>query len=108
MRYRFAMNNSPYLTETESVIKALSSLEPGESYIYFVGFLDEERIARPEGSACVIADAAYQLAMADKVHLTQERRSPPTSRGEINWHLGCGKGFKYIATGAKQKRKIGL
>jgi len=96
------MNNPPYLTETESAIKAMSSLEPGETYVYFVGFLDEERLAAPHA----VADAAYHLYLAGKVHLTQKRMTLPTSRGVVDWGRGCGKGFRYIATGALPKKKL--
>ena len=102
------MNSPDYITDQEYAMKALSNLEPGETYVYFVGFLDEERLRNPNNARCLIADAAYRLAMNGKVHLTQERLSFPTSRGEVNWHTGCGSGFRYRATGAKPKRKIGL
>lgn len=102
------MNSPDYFTDQEYALKTLSNLGPGETYVYFVGFLDEQRLQNPHSSPCLIADAAYRLALAGKIHLTQERLSSPVSRGEVNWSIGCGSGFRYRATGAKPKRKIGL
>lgn len=91
----------PHQDSLDIAIMSLRNLKPGDRYIYFVGFLDEERYNGSSGHAAQIADAAYALMMEGKVLLTQRRLGPPALHsGIIDWHRGMGKGFEYIATGA--------
>lgn len=87
-------------------IRKLNALQPGESFVYFIGFLDKERERNPKSEKAQTADAAYNLFMEKKVCLTQRRLAPPVRKdGAIDWHLGCGTGFEYIATGALPPKK---
>ena len=98
--------NYEYLETTTHAIKTLRSLKPGESYVYFVGYLDGERLTAPFGGNSMIAAAAYELMQQGYVHLTQKRVGPPmVKNGIIDWKLGQGGGFRYIATGAQPKKK---
>ena len=91
---------SDYLT------KKLRDLRPGESLIYFVGYLDSERLYNPGSQNARVSDVAYDLCKEGKVCLTQCRVGPPISNGGmIDWKNGLGGGFKYIATGRQPKVK---
>lgn len=82
-------------------IQKLRTIQPGESFVYFTGFLDKERERNPRGEAAQIANLAYDLFIEKKVCLTQRRLGLPIRKdGAIDWHLGHGEGFEYIATGA--------
>ena len=88
------------------MINKLRNLRPGESLVYFVGFLDSEKISTPRSDNSIIAGVAYDLALEGKVLLTQKRLSHPiTKEGHIDWSRGKGDGFKYIATGAYPKQR---
>lgn len=84
--------------QNESVIEALLSIRPGQSVVYFVGFLDLERNGNP--GAIKAAVLAGQMARKGRVLLTQRRLGLPTRDGEVDWRSGIGPGFEYIATGA--------
>lgn len=84
--------------DDESIITRLYTLRPGQSVIYYVGFLDAERNGDP--LAIKAAVLAGQLARQGKVHLTQRRLGLPTKDGVTDWFTGIGPGFEYIATGA--------
>lgn len=89
--------------DTESIIRRLNRIKPGEAIIYFVGYLDFTRYCDPLGSANSIAIAAYSLYQAKKVHLFQRRLSVPVNRnGAIDWREGRGNGFEYIALGLRR------
>jgi hypothetical protein len=88
----------------EYVIKRLHELRPLEKYIYFTGFLEEERLKDQRINA--IANAAYRLMERKIIILTQKRLSLPISgTGIVSWIQGTGNGFSYIAIGTIPKRK---
>ena len=105
-------HSEDFITDLESSISSLRSLQPGNSYTYFTGFLDYERLRNKHSNGCKLADQAYDLWLEGKVHLTQKRISDPIDQktGLIDWSRGIGGGFEYIATGAhpdeKPKRSI--
>lgn len=84
--------------QNESVLEALLTIRPGQSVIYFVGFLDMERNGNP--GAIKAAVLANQMAKRGRVHLTQRRLGLPTKEGVVDWRAGIGPGFEYIATGS--------
>lgn len=88
---------------SEPTINMLIAIRPGESVIYFVGFLDMERNGNP--GAIKTATLAAQLARQGRVHLTQRRIGSPTKDGRVDWHGGTGPGFEYIATGVRREEK---
>jgi hypothetical protein len=89
----------------EFTIEKLKNLRPGESFVYFVGFLDGERLKDPLGDSNTVAAVAYDLAANGRILLTQKRiSSPKTKGGHIDWQFGQGRGFEYIATGAIPKQ----
>ena len=95
------MKMSDSLTAPEYIIKRLRELQPAQSMTYFTGFLEEERLNNPNGSANTIANVAYGLMERGLIHLIQKRVSlPVTHDGLVNWSKGTGKGFHYIAIGA--------
>lgn len=97
------MTIPPHLRPDEIIIKRMRALRPGESLVYHVGFLDGDRMAG-DGSVYRIAKAALEFSSMGIIHLTQQRLgTPKTGEGYIDWKLGIGGGFKYIATGAKPK-----
>ena len=90
----------------EIVIRRLRNLQPGEILVYHIGFLEADRLNDPDGSINRVADAAYDLMCAGMLHLTQKRISAPiTKDGFIDWKIGKGHGFRYLATGATVKPK---
>lgn len=103
-----------FATDLELSIQTLRSLQFGNSFTYFTGFLDFERLRNKHTKGCKLANQAYDLWLEGKVHLTQKRVSDPIElkTGLINWSRGIGEGFEYIATGAhpneKPKRSIVL
>lgn len=82
--------------QVNSIIGSLLAIRPGQSVIYFTGFLDLER----GGTAMKAPVLARQLASRGRVYLTQRRLGPPTIEGAVDWQRGIGPGFEYIATGA--------
>jgi len=103
------MKSSPVQPAPDKTIHTLRNLGPGEEIIYFVGWLDTERLVRPQGPDCKVADEAYRLMKEGKLHLTQRRISAPAAKGGfIDWKVGRGSGFKYIATGAIPKKERSL
>lgn len=100
------MDNSPYATPLDIAIKALKNLKPGESYTYYSGFLESERLNDPLGEHSRLADFAYSLMQEGKLTLTQRRLSPPRNRfGRTDWQDGKGAGFDYIAIGIEPKKR---
>lgn len=94
------------MTSHEYILHRLRQISPKESIIYFTGFLEEERLRNPNGSANTIATLAYSLHERGVVHLTQRRLSQPITKfGQIGWVSGTGSGFNYIATGATPKKQ---
>lgn len=100
------MDIQPYATPLDIAIKALKNLRPGETYIYYSGYLESERLNNPLGEFSRLADFAYSLMEAGKVTLIQRRLSPPRNRyGRTDWKEGKGDGFDYIAIGIQQKNR---
>jgi hypothetical protein len=82
------------LDGTRVTSETLRNLKPGEAVVYHKGYL---------GLAPGVADVAstaLELSKQGKVHLTQRRLGPPTLKGQVDWKMGAGPGFEYIATGA--------
>jgi hypothetical protein len=99
------MSNTSYLQPHEYTIFRLKNLLPGESFIYFTGFLDEVRLKARESTDVQIANAAWQLYEDNKILLTQRRRSLPLNHlRDIDWSKGKGIGFDYIATAVLPKK----
>ena len=100
------MDNTPYATPLDFAIKALKNLQPGETYIYFTGFLESERLNNPLGENSRLADFAYSLMEDGKITLLQQRLTFPVNRlGKVDWREGIGRGFHYIAVGVQQKNR---
>ncbi len=90
----------------ELIIWRLRRLQPGEIFVYHIGFLESDRLSDPDGSLNRIANTAYDLMSDGSIILTQKRiSSPMTKEGRLDWKSGSGAGFQYIATGAKPKQK---
>lgn len=87
----------------EQISMRLRTLGPGQRVVYFVGYLDSERLERPNGLASLTADVALGLSKKGLVFLVQRRLGPPVCRACIDWRLGHGPGFEYIAIGAGGK-----
>lgn len=99
------MNSPSYDADLDIAIQALKNLAPGDAYVYFVGFLEEERMLNKHSTGSRLSDIAYSLMLEGKVYLTQKRVSLPAIKGgAIDWNRGVGNGFKYIATGAHPKK----
>ncbi len=81
----------------------LEMLGPEEKLVYFTGWLDAERLERPRGEACKIANRARELSRWGRVHLLQRRLGPPVTRSITDWRHGHGPGFEYIAIGCGRK-----
>ena len=90
---------------TEESIRRLRHLAPGEQYIYFVGFLDEDRARNPRGPSNQIAQIAYELMEEGRLILVQRRISIPMHLGVVDWKNGHGGGFEYIAVGSTPHQK---
>lgn len=100
------MDNSSYNTPLDLAIKDLKSLKPGETYVYFTGFLESEKLNNPDSDSCKLAAFAFSLMEAGKVILVQKRLSRPYDQhGALNWSSGMGHGFHYIAVGVTPKVK---
>lgn len=84
---------------------ALRSLQPGESVVYYEGFLQDDRDAtggnrHPQHvDINMLGNEAYDGYLKGELELTQRRLGPPISKktGEIDKY-GIGPGFAYIAT----------
>ena len=86
--------------DAQQLIIELDRLRPGEQVVYFTGFLDFERQKNPTPEEVRVANIAYALSQQRKVVLTQRRLGPPVYHGMVDWRVGVGCGFEYIATGA--------
>lgn len=88
------------------LISKLKALRPGEKLIYYKGFLDQARARKPKDGILILFDTAYDLAMAGRIHLIQQRIGPPIDETKkVNWKGGIGPGFLYIAVGAHPPRE---
>lgn len=87
----------------DKITATLLALQPGESVIYFVGFLDMDRMT--DMDLIRVAMLAQRLFQQGKVHLTQRRLGLPMKDGQIDWCAGVGPGFEYIATGKRREEK---
>ncbi len=81
----------------------LRTLGPESKVTYFIGFLDSERLERPKGAAAQVANEALELCRQGLIHLVQRRLGPPVIRSVVDWRLGHGPGFEYIAIGAGKR-----
>ena len=100
------MSDPSTLLPHEIVIRRLKNLGPYDTFVYFRGFLEEERVKNPQGPAEAVGSAAHDLMANGVIHLTQRRISPPqTDIGTVDWRHGSGRGFEYIATGAVPPKK---
>ncbi len=91
--------------DPNSVIPALRQLPSGQSLVYHTGNLQSECYPpkrNPDLEA--IRAEAWRLHMAGLVCLTQRRLGQPINNAQIiDWFMGVGPGFEYIATRKKQE-----
>ena len=91
-----------YLT-VEDIVYRLKSLKPGEKVTYYKGDLAN---MTPIMGSHVTSRLAWDLHEEGKVHLLQRRLGKPkTYLKTIDWSLGCGPGFEYIAVGKSRRSK---
>lgn len=91
------------MTNISEIIFRLKNLQVGESVTYYVGCLASQRA---EVGNAHTASTAWELSERGKVHLVQRRMGPPkTYLGQIDWHLGSGPGFEYIAIGKSAPKR---
>ena len=99
------MTNITPISSHKSVLDALYNIRPGQKIVYFTGQLDKERLSMPKGPADIVANIAYLLCSEGKLHLFQKRLGPPKINNRtIDWSIGVGPGFDYIAIGAAEKK----
>lgn len=94
------MENDPTV---EDIIYRLRAIQPGEKVIYYKGSVAN---LKPTFGSHLTSRLAWDLHEEGKVHLLQRRLSKPkTHLGIIDWCLGCGTGFEYIAIGKSKRSK---
>lgn len=91
------------MTDISEIIFRLKNLHVGERVTYYTGCLASQRA---EIGNAHTAQTAWELSERGKVHLVQRRLGPPkTYMGQIDWHLGTGPGFEYIAIGKSAPKR---
>ena len=90
-----------YLT-VEEICYRLKVLRPGEMVTYYKGNVAN---MNPTVGSHATSRLAWDLHEEGKVHLVQRRLGKPKNHlGMIDWNMGCGPGFEYIAIGKSKKK----
>ena len=84
--------------DTNTILPALQSLRPGRSIVYHRGHLAADK--RNDPDLRLIAETAWDLSEARRVHLTQRRIGRPQIVETVTGPVEKSPGFEYIATGA--------
>lgn len=88
---------------TMEIIRKLRSLQPGFRVTYHIGFLEDDR--KRDHDLDMVATVAYDLYLEHRVLLVQRRIGHPmVAQKYVDWTLGLGRGFEYIAVGAYPKK----
>lgn len=91
------------MANISEIIFRLKNLQVGERVTYYVGCIARQRAELGDMQTAMVA---WELHERGKVHLVQRRMGPPkTYLGQIDWHLGSGPGFEYIAVGKSAPKR---